>query len=145
MMKLLREVLIFAGIIAFSLSNAEAQIRSANINWEEMQKNGMHKKFFPEIKHQKVDWAKKLKMSEEQKVELQKIYAESKPQTQELMQQIEAAHQKLKELHNEEDKKIRKILNEKQQAKFDKYKKLMSKYDSKSKPKKDKEKKHLGQ
>ncbi len=144
-MKLLQEVLVIAGIIIFSLSNAEAQIRSANINWAEMQKNGMHKKFFPELKHQKVDWAKKLKMSEAQKEELQKIYAESKMETLELMQQIETAHQKLKELRDEENKKIRKILDEKQQVKFDRYKKLMAKYEGQPKPKKDKEKKHLGQ
>ena len=80
---------IFLLLTAFLIYPSEpviAQIRPNNMNLEQMRQAGLHKKNFPEMKWEKIDWAKKLKLDDGQKIQLQKIYDQSKPQTYEIMQ-----------------------------------------------------------
>lgn len=113
---------------------ADAQIRPNNMSWPEMHQAGLHKKNFPEMKWEKIDWAKKLKLNDEQKFQLQKIYDQSKPQTYEIMQQIEKLHQQLNDVRQTEEENIRKILNDKQKIKFDKYRARLAKQHHKAPP-----------
>ena len=115
-----------------------AQIRPNNMNLEQMRQAGLHKKNFPEMKWEKIDWAKKLKLDDGQKIQLQKIYDQSKPQTYEIMQQIENLHQKLNEVRQTEEENIRQILNDKQKAKFDKFRARIAKQYRKAPPPPDK-------
>ena len=71
-------------------------------------------------KHQAVDWAQKLKLSEVQKTQLQAIYAESRPQLDAIKQQMATLRQQMENIRAADEKKIRAILDEKQAAKFDK-------------------------
>lgn len=112
----------------------EAQIRPNNMDWEQMHQAGLHKKNFPEMKWEKIDWAKKLKLNDEQTFQLQKIYDQSRPQTYEIMQQIEKLHQQLNDVRQTEEENIRKILNDKQKIKFDKYRARLTKLHHKAPP-----------
>jgi hypothetical protein len=132
---------IFLLLTAFFIYPSEpvnAQIRPNNMNWEQMRQAGLHKKNFPEMKWEKIDWAKKLKLDDGQKIQLQKIYDQSKPQTYEIMQQIENLHQKLNEVRQTEEENIRQILNDKQKAKFDKYRARIDRQYRKTPPPPDK-------
>lgn len=125
-----KQCYIFLLLTAFFICYAEtadAQIRPNNMEWEQMRQTGLHKKNFPEMKWEKIDWAKKLKLDDEQKIQLQKIYDQSRPQTYEIMQQIEKLHQQLNEVRQSEEDNIRQILNDKQKIKFDKYRARIAK------------------
>lgn len=81
-----------------------------------------NKKFFPEMRQPKPDWAKLLKLDDAQKEQFEAIKAKSRPQTEALMTQIETLHRQMAEIRTEDEKQLRAILNEKQLAKFDKFK-----------------------
>ncbi|MBQ8672152.1 MAG: hypothetical protein IJ525_06500 [Alphaproteobacteria bacterium] len=69
----------------------------------------------------RTDWSKEIDLSKEQKMLVQQIYERNQPQLDELVSQIKALQQKVKEIHHTEDLEIRGILDEQQQIKFDKY------------------------
>ena len=76
-----------------------------------------------------------MKLNEAQKEQLNAIYAETKPRTLEIMKQIENAHKELNKIRQEEEEKIRLILNEKQLQKFDKHRMRKAKQYRLEKPK----------
>lgn len=117
------------------ISEVQCQIKSANIKGAELRQRGMHQKFFPEVKYEEIDWEKRLKLNEVQKEQLNAIYAETKPRTLEIMKQIENAHKELNKIRQEEEEKIRLILNEKQLQKFDKHRMRKAKQYRLEKPK----------
>ncbi len=67
-----------------------------------------------------INWSKELDLSKEQKVQLKEIYDQSHEKIKSLMQQIDTLHREIANIHKEDDAKVRMLLNEKQQIKFDK-------------------------
>lgn len=67
-----------------------------------------------------INWSKELNLSKEQKVQLKEIYDQSHEKIKSLMQQIDTLHREIANIHKEDDAKVRMLLNEKQQIKFDK-------------------------
>lgn len=105
-------VLLFWPLMAHSVQVAEEQFQ---------------RKYFPEMRQKSPDWARQLKLSDEQKKQLDAIYAESRPQIQAIMQQIETLHQQMQNIRQADEQKIRTILSEKQLAKFEKIQGRMNK------------------
>lgn len=74
-----------------------------------------------------VDWADELNLSKEQQAQMHEIYNQSHEKIKSMMQQIDTLHREIACIKNEDDTKIRGILTEKQQVKFDKIKVRMNK------------------
>ena len=94
----------------------------------------VNKKFFPEMKQPQPNWTKMLKLDEQQQAQLETIRAESQPQIQAIMQQIETLHQQMANIRSDDEQKLRAILNEKQLAKFEKLKTREAKHHRKPQP-----------
>ena len=69
-----------------------------------------------------IDWKSELDLSVAQKAQVDEIYAQSRDKVKSLIQQIDSLHQEIAETRESDDLKIRTLLNEKQQIKFDKIK-----------------------
>ncbi len=76
---------------------------------------------------QQVNWSEELKLSKEQKIKVAEIYEQSHQKIKSLMEQINVLHREIANVHNEDNDKIRALLDEKQQVKFDKIKIRMNK------------------
>ena len=83
-------------------------------------KQGIEAPKFPKKYPARINWIKKLSLSNEQAQQVQNIYTESQPSIDELQKQIQQAHRKIAEIYKQDDMKIREILTEQQQIKFDK-------------------------
>ena len=123
-------IAIFCLIGAFLSVNPVFASKGLNINSAET--TGLGIKHKPRIEQppappkipkrfqKRISWEKKLSLTPMQIQQLQKIYDDSQPSIEELQQQIYQAHKKIDEIYQEENQKIRDILTEKQQQKFDK-------------------------
>ncbi len=69
-----------------------------------------------------IDWVSELKLSKEQKLQVREIYKQSHEHIKSLRQQINTLHREIADIHEKDDEKIRLLLTEKQQKKFDKLK-----------------------
>lgn len=116
--------------------SADPAVASKGLNINSAQTTGMGAKRTPKPqdvappklpkKYQsRIDWIKKLKLSKEQIEQVQNIYDESQPDIQALQKQIQQAHKKISEIYKQDDLKIRDILTEQQQIKFDKEQRMM--------------------
>lgn len=74
-----------------------------------------------------IDWSSELKLSKEQKMQVREIYKQSHEHIKSLRQQINTLHREIAEVHESDDEKIRLLLTEKQQKKFDKLKERQNK------------------
>lgn len=137
-MKHLISYSLIAGILFFSLPLNSAQA-SKGLNINSSQVTGMgakHKQVTqptnqsPKLptKHlRRIDWVDKLDLSKAQEAQVQEIYKSSQPEVDNLILQMHQLHQKVAEIYKEDDLKIRKILDEQQQIKFDKEQRKMQK------------------
>ena len=85
-------------------------------------------------KQHSIDWGKKLKLNDEQKRQLDAIYAESQPQIEALKEQMKTLRQQMDNIRADDEKKIRAILDEKQAAKFDKIQERKAKQNRQMQP-----------
>jgi len=76
----------------------------------------------PEMSIAATDWSDKLDLDDTQQERLKIIYAESQEKFNALVRQIEDLKKEIKELKEEDEQKIRNMLNAKQKIKFDKIK-----------------------
>ena len=67
-----------------------------------------------------INWSKELDLSKEQKAQVKEIYNQSHEKVKSLMQQIDTLHREIANIRKEDETKIRSLLTEKQQIKFDK-------------------------
>lgn len=67
-----------------------------------------------------INWSKELDLSKEQKAQVKEIYNQSHEKVKSLMQQIDTLHREIANIRKEDETKIRNLLTEKQQIKFDK-------------------------
>lgn len=67
-----------------------------------------------------INWSKELDLSKEQKAQVKEIYNQSHEKVKSLMQQIDTLHREIANIRKEDEAKIRSLLTEKQQIKFDK-------------------------
>ena len=74
-----------------------------------------------------VNWSEELKLNKEQKAQVAEIYNQSHEKIKSMMEQIDVLHHEIANVRNEDDDKIRALLDEKQQVKFDKIKVRMNK------------------
>lgn len=91
-------LLIFATVF-FSFSSVEA--RKAQID-------------------QQINWNKELDLNKNQQAQVKEIYNQSHDKIKSLMAQIDTLHREIVNVRQEDEAKIRALLNEKQQIKFDK-------------------------
>ena len=84
-------------------------------------------KFLQKMMPPKPDWVKLLKLDDMQKEQFKAIQAESRPQIEAIRQQIATLHQQIDNIRVDDEKKLQAILNESQQAKFNKIKARMAK------------------
>ena len=92
-------VLLIFAIVIFSFGNAEARKAQAD---------------------QQINWKKELDLNKEQQAQVKEIYNQSHDKIKSLMTQIDTLHQEIANVRQEDEAKIRTLLNEKQQIKFDK-------------------------
>lgn len=76
---------------------------------------------------QQINWNKELDLSKEQQAQVKEIYNQSHEKIKSLMTQIDTLHREIANIHKEDEAKIRTLLNEKQQIKFDKVQMRMNK------------------
>ena len=67
-----------------------------------------------------INWSKELDLNKEQKAQVKEIYNQSHEKVKSLMQQIDTLHREIANIRKEDEAKIRSLLTEKQQIKFDK-------------------------
>lgn len=130
----------FFWVVLFGCMEAVAQIRPENMDMAVIKQHNMNKKFFPEMKQERIDWAKKLKMTEAQKAQLDEIYAQSREQTEGIMLQIDELHKQLVAVREADEAKIRQILDAKQLKKFDQTIERIKKHNQPPKPRPEKRK-----
>lgn len=87
------------------------------------------------VKHTHINWDDELRLSEEQKVIVKNIIQSSRNDINEQLKIIKEAHEKIDEIHQQNDNKIRAILTPQQQSKFDKVKKKIQKRNNSEKQK----------
>lgn len=73
-------------------------------------------------RHERINWDEELNLNDAQKKIVEDIIKNSREKIDEQMDIIKDAHKKIEEIHQEDDNKIRQILNPQQQIKFDKVK-----------------------
>lgn len=86
------------------------------------------------------NWEKVLKLDDTQKAQFEAIKAESRPQVQAIMQQIATLRQQLDNIRADDEKKLQAILNESQQAKFNKIKARSAKQHKRPQPREERRK-----
>ena len=129
---------LFGIVIGVLLVLSATQVNAAKGLHAEHLQNGMEMKkrklpqespqpMFPRKQHQRTDWDKILRLTKQQKAEVDTIYNESAPKIAELKTMIHEAHRQIGEIYKEDDLKIREILDEQQRVKFDKYQYLRAK------------------
>lgn len=129
---------LFGIAIGVLLVLSATQVNAAKGLHAEHLQNGMEMKkrklplenpqpMFPKKAHQRTDWDKVLRLSKQQKAEVDTIYNESAPKIAELKNRIHEAHRQIGEIYKKDDLKIREILDEQQRVKFDKYQYLRAK------------------
>lgn len=70
--------------------------------------------------HERINWDDELKLNESQKIYFKKIMQESSEQIGAQMEIIKNAHAAIDKIHDEDNAKMRRVLNPQQQTKFDK-------------------------
>ena len=121
------------------LMTANQAVASKGLNINSAQTTGMGAKRppakqnieslkFPKKHPTRINWIKKLSLTNEQAQQVQNIYAESQSDIEQLQKQIEQAHKKIVEIYKQDDLKIREILTEQQQIKFDKEQRKMQQH-----------------
>lgn len=70
--------------------------------------------------HERINWDNELKLNETQKIYFKKIMQESREQVDEQAKIIKNAHAEIDKIYEENNAKMRRVLNPQQQIKFDK-------------------------
>lgn len=78
---------------------------------------------------ERINWDKELRLNDQQKIYLRRIFKEENARVDEQIKIIKSAYKEIEKIHSQDDEKIRSILNPQQQTKLDtiKYKEKRAK------------------
>ncbi|MBQ8481570.1 MAG: hypothetical protein IJ532_03465 [Alphaproteobacteria bacterium] len=81
------------------------------------------------LRSERTNWDKELRLNDQQKIYLKKIFREENAKVDEQIKAIKSAYAEIEKIHRQDDEKIKSLLTPQQQAKFDtiKYKEQKSK------------------
>ena len=85
------------------------------------------KKYFPQFKKRQVDWARELRMSENQAGRLDALQDRNRKEMEKIMAQIDKLHQKINAIQQQELSDIKLLLTPKQISRYDKIIKRLQK------------------